>query len=117
MALPVSHLLIWIFGITSLATPLRFQLSLARVSLNSRKRARRRRGYFKHHRVTFGKIEIKNASTPAQIMSCQLALLSAKATATIAGRPVWGGVAATPRAIARENSMRAGAMQRDGYAR
>ena len=46
--------------------------------------------YFKHHRVAFGKrksaihIEINNASTPAQIVFCQLASLSAKATATMA---------------------------------
>ena len=46
--------------------------------------------YFKLHRVAFGKrksaihIEIKNASTPAQIVFCQLASLSAKATATMA---------------------------------
>ena len=45
--------------------------------------------YFKHHRVVLEKrlaihIEIKNASTPAQIVSCQLTSLSAKATAAMA---------------------------------
>ena len=64
---------------------------LARVSLNNRKRAQLRFGhYFKHHRLALEQnklaihIEIKNASTPTQIVSCQLTSLSAKATATMA---------------------------------
>ena len=56
----------------------------------SRGRSATRGHETKHHRVAFGKrklaihIEIKNASTPAQIVSCQLAPPSIKAAPTIA---------------------------------